>query len=164
MERKSNDIKRQMLLYFTFAALMIILNYGIQKLNQFIAPTLCSNFAGIDWFQLLYCTKEPVNMTEFVGSAFAVGITYSIKFFLDKFLVFKAMSKKLKQTSKEFIKYFLFAILTTLENLGIQFVLTNLFGTILEISVFVALSIGYLTKFFLDRTYVFQNEMSSENL
>ena len=163
MERKKNNIKRQMLLYFTFAAFMIILNYGIQKLNQFIAPTLCSSFAGIGWFQLLYCTEVP-NMSQFIGSVFAVGITYLIKFFLDKFLVFKAMSKKLKQTSKEFIKYFLFAILTTLENLGIQFVLTNLFGTILEISVFVALSIGYLTKFFLDRTYVFQNEMKSENL
>ena len=163
MEHKNYNMKRQMLLYFTFAAFMIILNYGIQKLNQFIAPTLCSSFAGVDWFQILYCTTKP-NMSQFVGSVFAVGITYLIKFFLDKFLVFKALSKKLKQTSKEFIKYFMFAILTTLENLGIQFVLTNLFGTILEISVFVALSIGYLTKFFLDRTYVFQNEMLSENL
>ena len=161
MERKSNDIKRQMLLYFTFAALMIILNYGIQKLNQFIAPTLCSNFAGIEWFQVLYCTQKP-NMTHFIGSVFAVGITYLIKFFLDKFLVFKAMSRKLKQTSKEFIKYFMFAILTTLENLGIQFVLENFFSFPLDLSVFIALPIGYLTKFFLDRTYVFQNKILIE--
>ena len=161
MEHKNYDMKRQMLLYFTFAAFMIILNYGIQKLNQFIAPTLCSNFAGIEWFQVLYCTKEP-NMTDFTGSVFAVGITYLIKFFLDKFLVFKAMSKKLKQTSKEFIKYFMFAILTTLENLGIQFILENFFSVPLDLSVFIALPIGYLTKFFLDRTYVFQNKILIE--
>ena len=152
-----------MLLYFTFAAFMIILNYGIQKLNQFIAPALCSSFAGVEWFQILYCTTKP-NMSQFIGSVVAVGITYLIKFFLDKFLVFKAMSKKLKQTSKEFIKYFMFAILTTLENLGIQFILTNFFGFILEISVFIALSIGYLTKFFLDRTYVFQNKILANDL
>ena len=163
MEVKNYDMKKQMLLYFSFAALMIILNYGIQKLNQFIAPTLCSSFGGIEWFHILYCTKVP-NMSQFIGSVFAVGITYLIKFFLDKFLVFKAMSKKLKQASKEFIKYFMFAILTTLENLGIQFVLTNFFGTILELSVFIALSIGYLTKFFLDRTYVFQNKIVAEDL
>jgi putative flippase GtrA len=163
MERKNNEIKRQMLLYFTFAALMIILNYGIQKLNQFIAPTLCSNFGGIEWFQVLYCTKEP-NMPDFIGSVIAVGITYLIKFFLDKFLVFKAMSKKLKQTSKEFIKYFMFAILTTLENLGIQFVLENFFSFPLDSSAFIALPIGYLTKFFLDRTYVFQNKILVNDL
>ncbi len=163
MERKNNDIKRQMLLYFTFAALMIGLNYGIQKLNQFIAPTLCSSFAGIDWFQVLYCTQEP-KMSHFIGSVLAVGITYLIKFFLDKFLVFKAMSKKLKQTSKEFVKYFMFAILTTLENLGIQFILENFFNLPLDLSVFIALPIGYLTKFFLDRTYVFQNNIIIEEL
>ncbi len=163
MDRKKNDAKRQMLLYFTFAAFMMILNYGIQKINQFISPTLCSSFIGIDWLQLLYCTEDP-NMPEFIGSAIAVGITYIIKFFLDKFLVFRAMSKKLKQTSREFTKYFLFAILTTLENLGIQFALTNLFHTPMELSVVIALPVGYLTKFFLDRTYVFQNEILSENL
>jgi putative flippase GtrA len=163
MEVKNNDMKKQMLLYFSFAALMIILNYGIQKLNQFIAPTLCSSFGGIEWFHLLYCTEVPVKMTSFIGSVVAVGITYLIKFFLDKFLVFKAMNKKLKQTSKEFMKYFMFAILTTLENLGIQFILQNFFSISLDISVFIALPIGYLTKFFLDRTYVFQNKILVEN-
>ena len=72
------------------------------------------------------------------------------------------MSRKLKQTSKEFIKYFMFAILTTLENLGIQFVLENFFSFPLDLSVFIALPIGYLTKFFLDRTYVFQNKILIE--
>ena len=150
-----------MLLYFIFAAIMILLNYVIQKLNEIFAPIICSNLTGIEWLHLIYCTEVP-NMSELVGSVIAVGITYIIKFFLDKFIVFKAIDRKLKQTSKEFIKYFVFAILTTLENIGIQFILSNLFGSPLELSVIIALSIGYITKFFLDRRYVFKNTSLSE--
>ncbi|TFG24645.1 MAG: GtrA family protein [Promethearchaeota archaeon] len=162
MENKGIEIKRQMLLYFIFAAIMIFLNYGIQKLNEIFAPIICSSLTGIEWLHLLYCTEVP-NMSKFLGSVIAVGITYIIKFFLDKFIVFKAIDRKLKQTSKEFIKYFIFAILTTLENIGIQFILDNIFGFPLELSVIIALSIGYLTKFFLDRKYVFENKSLSED-
>ncbi|MCK4481004.1 MAG: GtrA family protein, partial [Candidatus Lokiarchaeota archaeon] len=62
---------------------------------------------------------------------------------------------ELKETSIEFIKYLGFAILTTIENIGIQFLLTNFLKTPLEISFIIALSIGYLTKFWLDRKWVF---------
>ncbi len=144
-----------MTLYFTFAALMIGLNYLIQKLNQLvIEPFICLNFGGNDFIQIFYCSTNP-NMSELMGSIVAVGITYIIKFFLDKYIVFKKKGTKLKETSLEFIKYFGFAILTTIENIGIQFLLTNYLNTPLEISVIIALSIGYLTKFFIDRKLVF---------
>ncbi|UCD02475.1 MAG: GtrA family protein [Promethearchaeota archaeon] len=152
---EQDDIKRQMTLYFIFAAAMIGLNYLIQKLNQLVAPLFCQNFGTLDFFHIFYCSIEPFNMPELIGSIFAVGITYLIKFFLDKYIVFKRVGKKLKETSIEFIKYFGFAILTTAENIGIQFLLTNFLNTPLEISFIIALSIGYLTKFFLDRKYVF---------
>ncbi|TKJ19774.1 MAG: hypothetical protein CEE43_14320 [Promethearchaeota archaeon Loki_b32] len=151
-----NDMKRQMTLYFVFAAAMIGLNYLIQKLNQIVvAPFICQNFGTIEFFHVFYCSTEPFDMRELIGSIFAVGITYIIKFFLDKFIVFKKTSTELKETSIEFIKYFGFAILTTIENIGIQFLLTNFLNTPLEISFIIALSIGYLTKFFLDKRYVF---------
>ena len=160
---ENNDIKRQMILYFIFAALMILLNYLIQKSNQlFFTPLVCKNYGDIDFIHLLYCSTSPFNMPELIGSIVAVGITYIIKFFLDKFIVFKQTEKKLKETSIEFIKYFGFAILTTIENIGIQFLLTNFINTPLEISFIVALSIGYLTKFFLDRKYVFNKHLNNE--
>ena len=153
---EDNDIKRQMTLYFIFAAIMIVLNYLIQKLNQLvIAPIFCQNFGTIEFFHVFYCSTEPFNMPELIGSIFAVGITYIIKFFLDKFIVFKKSGTELKETSIEFLKYFGFAILTTVENIGIQFLLTNFLNTPLEISFIIALAIGYLTKFFLDKRYVF---------
>ena len=156
---EENNFKRQIVLYFIFAASMIGLNYGLQKINQLIiAPYVCSNLGGIEFFHILYCSTTPINMPEFIGSIVAVGITYIIKFFLDKYIVFKKSSSKLKETSQEFLKYFGFAILTTIENIGIQFILTNFFNTPLEISFIVALSLGYITKFFLDKKYVFTKD------
>ena len=156
---EKNVMKKQMILYFIFAVCMILLNYIIQKINELaISPFICSTFGGNDFIQALYCSINPINMPELIGSIVAVGITYIIKFFLDKYLVFKKTSLKIKETSQEFSKYFGFAILTTIENIGIQFILKNLFNTPLELSVIVALSIGYVTKFFLDRKYVFIND------
>lgn len=150
------QIKKQIILYFTFAIAMICLNYLIQKSNQlYLAPIICQNYGEFDLIKIYYCSTNPYNMPEFIGSIVAVGITYIVKFILDKFVVFKKTAILLKETSEEFLKYFLFAILTTLENIGIQFLMTNFLGTPLEISMVVALSIGYFTKFLLDRKYVF---------
>lgn len=158
MEEQDN-IKKQMILYFIFAACMIVLNYIIQKINELvIAPFVCGTLGSIEFFQIMYCSTSIINMPELIGSIAAVGITYIIKFFLDKYIVFKKSSLKLKETSQEFLKYFGFAILTTIENIGIQFLLTNFFYTPLEVSFIVALSIGYITKFFLDKKYVFTKE------
>ena len=154
-----------MTLYFTFAAIMIGLNYLIQKLNQLvISPFICQNFGGNDFFQVFYCSINPFNMPELIGSIVAVGITYIIKFFLDKYIVFKKTGTKLKETSLEFLKYFGFAILTTIENIGLQFLLTNYFNAPLELSFIIALSIGYLTKFFIDKKFVFIVENENKKI
>ena len=156
---KNDNIHKQVILYFSFALCMIILNYLIQKSNQvYFSYIICQNFGDYELILMFYCSKDPYNMPELVGSIIAVGITYIIKFILDKFVVFQNKVIQLKETSKEFLKYFGFAILTTLENIGIQFLMTNFIGTPLEISMVVALIIGYITKFLLDRTYVFNLE------
>lgn len=153
---ENEEIKKQMALYFIFAICMIGLNYAIQKVNQLIFyPLICNSLGSIEFIQVFYCSTSPFNMHELMGSILAVGVTYLIKFFLDKYLVFKKKGSKLKDTSIEFFKYFLFAIITTIENVGIQFILANFVGFSLELSSIIALSIGYLTKFFLDRKYTF---------
>jgi len=162
MVESENNLRKQMTLYFLFAACMILLNYLIQKTNQLVfVPLICGNFGSNEFIHAVYCSTNPYNMPELIGSILAVGITYLIKFFLDKYIVFKRRGSKLKETSKEFIKYFFFAILTTLENIGIQFLLTNFGKTPLELSFIIALAIGYITKFFLDRKYVFTHDYSS---
>ncbi|MFO8017049.1 MAG: GtrA family protein [Promethearchaeia archaeon] len=153
---QGKSLEKQVILYFTFAACMILLNYAIQKTNEiFISIWVCQNLGDITVIQEFYCATQPYDMTELVGSIGAVAITYIVKFTLDKFIVFEKKTIELKETSQEFFKYFGFAILTTIENIGIQFILTNFLNTPIEISIFVALSIGYSTKFLLDRKYVF---------
>jgi len=152
---ENDNIRRQMVLYFTFAVFMIILNYLIQKSNQiFFSYFICQNFGEVVLVQI-YCSTDPYNMPELIGSIVAVGITYIVKFILDKFIVFQKKAIELKETSREFFKYFAFAVLTTIENIGIQFLLTNFLKTPLEISLIISLGIGYFTKFLLDRKYVF---------
>ncbi len=156
---ENDNIRRQMILYFTFAVCMIILNYLIQKSNQiFFSYFICQNFGEVVLVQIFYCSTDPYNMPELIGSIVAVGITYIIKFILDKFIVFQKKAIELKETSREFFKYFAFAVLTTIENIGIQFLLTNFLKTPLEISLIISLGIGYFTKFLLDRKYVFKND------
>ncbi|MGV9173119.1 MAG: GtrA family protein [Promethearchaeia archaeon] len=153
---REENLKKQIILYFTFAVCMIVLNYAIQKINElFISVWICNNYGDINLIQQFYCAIKPYDMRELVGSIAAVAVTYIVKFTLDKFIVFEKKSIELKETSQEFFKYFGFAILTTIENIGIQFLLTNFLHTPIEVSVFVALAIGYSTKFILDRKYVF---------
>ena len=84
---EENNIKRQMILYLIFAALMIGLNYLIQKLNQIaIAPLICEGVGSSGFLYTFYCSTNPYDMPELIGSIAAVGITYIIKFFLDKFI------------------------------------------------------------------------------
>ena len=71
---EENEIKKQMLYYFIFAALMIGLNYLIQKINQiWLVPFICANFSEINLIQTFYCSTDLYNMPEFVGSIIAVG-------------------------------------------------------------------------------------------
>lgn len=137
--------------------MMIALNYFIQWLNLVWLSGFIDEYLGhIEIIQILYLNTEPYDMTELVGSILAVGITYIVKFILDKFVVFEKKEVDVKETSKEFSLYFVFAIVTTLENIGIQFLLSNFLNTPLIVSMIVALTIGYITKFFLDRKYVFK--------
>ncbi|MBN2155308.1 MAG: GtrA family protein [Candidatus Lokiarchaeota archaeon] len=148
----------QITLYLVFAGGMIALNYFIQFFNiSVVAPWVESRWGHILIINGLYLSQTPINMTEFVGSIIAVGITYLIKFFLDKFIVFKNRDATLKTTSKQFLIYFVLAVFTTLENVGIQLLFTNVFGTPLVVSVITALSAGYITKYFLDKRFVFPN-------
>jgi len=155
----------QLSLYLLFAAMMIGLNYLIQFLNvHIVAPFIETRWGYITFIYNLYLSQIPINMTEFIGSIVAVGVTYLIKFFLDKFVVFRNRDKNLKATSKQFLIYMVLAIFTTVENIGIQLLLSNVFKSPLIISVIIALSTGYITKFFLDRKYVFQNGTPTDKI
>lgn len=163
MDNESKKFSKQAILYGVFAVLMVLLNILIQHLNiLWLAPFIERYLGSIDLIRSYYLSTEPVNYLELVGSIIAVGITYIVKFLLDKFIVFEKKEIKIKDTSEEFAKYFIFAILTTIENIGIQFILGLITNWALSVRIIIALTAGYTTKFFLDRKYVFHAE-SVEN-
>ena len=153
---------RKPILYFSFAAAMYLLNLFIQWINlEFFRGWIENNLGHLEIIQTFYLATEPFNMPELVGSIGAVLITYIIKFILDKLIVFEKKGN-LKQAAGEFSLYFIFAILTTVENVAIQFLLSNFLFTPYWLSLFIALTIGYITKFFLDKKYVFNAGMDQE--
>ena len=157
IDEKNSNISHQVFFYFLFAIMMIGLNILIQNIHSWwIVPLLEENFSDLNFFKNFYLSKDPYNMPELIGSAIAVALTYIIKFLLDKFIVFKKEHISIEKTSKEFLCYFGFAILTTLENIGIQFILGIIFGGSMTYRIIIALICGYCTKFFLDRKYCFK--------
>ena len=158
IDEKNSNISRQAFFYFLFAIIMIGLNILIQNIHSWwIVPLLEENLSDLNIITNFYLSTDPYNMPELIGSAIAVVITYIIKFLLDKFIVFKKEHISLEKTGKEFLCYFGFAILTTLENIGIQFILGLIFGGSMTYRIIIALICGYGTKFFLDRKFCFKN-------
>lgn len=156
-DENNSNISRQAFFYFLFAIMMIGLNILIQNIHSWwIIPLLEDNFSDLNLIKNFYLSTDPYNMPELIGSAIAVVITYIIKFLLDKFIVFKKEHTSFEKTGKEFLCYFGFAILTTLENIGIQFILGIIFGGSMTYRIIIALICGYCTKFFLDRKYCFK--------
>ncbi len=159
----TKSVTRQAILYFSFAVCVYGLNLLIQYLHMvFLSPSICS-FISWDFVQTYYCTQNPIyDGRVLVGSLLGVGVSYIVKFFLDKFIVFEKKNTKFKQTSKEFIKYFLFAIFTTVINVGGQYLLMNVFLIDYIIAAIIPLAIGYIIKFLLDRKYVFPENVTQK--
>jgi putative flippase GtrA len=154
---------RQFVLYLLFAAAMILLNILIQDVHsRWIVPFIADHFGDVVIFSRFYLSVEPYNMPELIGSVLAVGITYIIKFVLDKLIVFQETFSGTKDTRRQFLIYLGLAVITTVENIGIQFILGILTPWTLSLRIIIALVCGYLTKFFLDRKFCFIDTTETE--
>ena len=143
---------RQAVLYFSFAALTFGLNVLIYSLHYyFVNPWICSQLLS-EFILTYYC---PEFYRVLFSNLLGIAVGYIVKFILDKFIVFEKRNTDFKQTSKEFIKYFLFALVTTAINLGIQLPLVFFAGFPSILAYAISLSVGYTVKYLLDRKYVF---------
>ena len=149
-------VSQQAALYFLFAVIMIGLNILLQHLHAvWIVPFISEHLGHISLVERWYLSTDPYNMPELIGSALAVGITYVLKFVLDKFVVFQNEHTDMKGTGRQFFIYLGLAILTTIENIGIQFLLGVFTPWSIYVRIIIALTCGYITKFFLDRKCCF---------
>ncbi len=155
----NSNVSRQVILFITFTILMIGLNLLIQNLfKSYFFPFLGEKLGDISFFKNFLLLREPINIPELIGSIIAIGITYSIKFILDKLIVFQKKHISKEETKKEFMIYLGLAIITTIENLFIQLLLGLITSLSLNLRIIIALTCGYSTKFILDRKYCFKEE------
>jgi putative flippase GtrA len=125
------------LLYALFAVIATIINLGAQRIvlawrddaTGFVIAILCGTLAGL-----------------------------IVKYLLDKRWIFADFSTGLKAHSRKFTLYATMGIATTAIFWGTETAFWLVWGTdaMRELGAVLGLSVGYITKYFLDRRFVFQ--------
>jgi putative flippase GtrA len=127
---------RIVFLYSLFAAVSIAANLGAQKI-----------------FLMTTYVPYPVAMSVLAGTV--VGL--AIKFFLDKFWIFRFAHKNIAHGIKSFVLYAGMGIATTVIFWGFEFGADQFFGS--EAARLggggIGLVIGYVAKYWLDKKFVF---------
>ena len=125
-------------------------------------------FAFIAMFMNI-CLQEII-VRNYVGSYAILGSMLLgtaggllIKYILDKRYIFFFRTENLAQGTHAFILYTLMGVLTTCMFWGIEFTFHHLFGTkeMRYLGAVIGLSIGYLSKYHLDKRYVFRAKVTS---
>ncbi len=94
--------------------------------------------------------------------AAGTGVGLVVKYVLDKRYIFKFVARDVAHDTQTFALYTLMGLLTTCIFWGFEFGFHLLFGTkeARYLGAVIGLSIGYLSKYHLDRRYVFRVEQA----
>lgn len=122
--------------YLLFAILATGINIGTQYISLIIYSGQCSLYMAMFWGTL-------------------TGLI--VKYILDKQYIFQFQTKTIKEDSYKFIIYSIMGIITTLIFWGFELAFNYLvsFATAKYFGAIVGLSIGYITKYQLDKRYTF---------
>jgi putative flippase GtrA len=129
------------ILYGAFAALCTAFNLGAQRLvNLVVTPRMF-----------------PGDMIVYLGMLAGTTVGLVTKFFLDKFFVFRHRARSASSNIGKFALYALFGAATTGIFWGVELVFYYLWSEDISkyIGGFFGLVLGYTTKYFLDKTFVF---------
>ena len=124
--------------YISFALISTIINLGFQYIS----------FLVYQGFLALY-------VAMFLGTL--AGLI--VKYILDKKYIFFHTSKSKKDDGKKFILYSLMGVFTTFIFWGFEIGFDHFFASenAKYIGAVIGLSIGYVTKYFLDKKFVFRD-------
>ena len=128
------------LLYSLFAIVAIFINILAQDISNYLYTGLFSTFVSI-----------------IVGTA--AGLV--VKYILDKKYIFYYVVKDKKEDSQKFILYSIMGVFTTLIFWGFEIGFDYIFDSEIAkyIGAIIGLSIGYITKYFLDKKFVFKGNV-----
>ena len=133
---------KRTLAYALFAALATVVNIGVQ-----------------DLFTRLYGGPYALLISVFAGTL--AGLV--VKYLLDKRYIFRFIAKDAAHDGRTFILYSLMGVATTAIFWGFEFGFNHLFHSkeLRYLGGVIGLAIGYLSKYHLDRKFVFQQGMQS---
>lgn len=133
------QVHKLIFLYILFAILATFTNIAFQKLSLHF-----------------YSNTYSLYVAMIVGT----GAGLVLKYILDKVYIFSYVTKNLSHDFVKFLLYSLMGVLTTIIFWGFEILFDYLFPyeNAKFVGAIIGLTIGYTTKFFLDRRFVFKNE------
>ena len=122
--------------YLLFAILATGINISAQYISLLIYSGQCSLYMAMFWGTI-------------------AGLV--VKYILDKKYIFQFQTETIKEDSYKFIIYSIMGIITTLIFWGFELAFNYLvsFATAKYFGAIIGLSIGYITKYHLDKRYTF---------
>lgn len=125
--------------YILFACIATVANIGVQEIS--------TRFYG-----------GPFSLTLSIIMGTGVGLV--VKYVLDKRYIFAFQTKNAAHDGRTFLLYTLMGIFTTLIFWGFEFAFDALFESrhMRYLGGVIGLAIGYVTKYQLDKRYVFRKE------
>ena len=113
-----------------------------------------ANIASQEGSLRLYQEEYGIPLSVFVGTL--VGLF--VKYILDKRFIFRFKAKNRRHDGGIFILYTVMGLLTTVIFWGTEFLFQYLYGTreMRYLGGVIGLTLGYLTKYQLDKRYVFR--------
>lgn len=96
----------------------------------------------------------------FAALVIGTGVGLAVKYVLDKRYIFGFRARDVVHDGKTFILYSVMGVATTVIFWGFELGFQNMFGTreMRYLGGIVGLAIGYVTKYHLDKRYVFRTE------
>ncbi|MFX1533327.1 MAG: GtrA family protein [Promethearchaeota archaeon] len=147
---KFTDKTRRYTFYMIFAIVAIILNVTVQTLTEVFLKTFFSDFAMI----IIEILTQPFELWFFICLGLGTLVGFVFKFIVDKFIVFEEKKLELEETTRQVVKYFFFAIFTTMIFWGTE-TLFHILWNAYALGAVIGLAIGYTIKFVLDSKFVF---------
>ncbi len=134
-----------------FSSTKLAINYAIFAL---IATT--ANIAAQDIFIHTYSGAFDILASVIVGT----GVGLVVKYILDKRYIFRFRARSVAHDTRTFALYTVMGLVTTVIFWGFEFGFHHIFETkeMRYLGGVIGLAIGYLTKYHLDKRYVFRTE------
>ncbi len=135
-----------------FTSTKLAINYGI-----FALIATAANIGAQDIVTRLYSGASNILVSVLVGT----GCGLIVKYILDKRYIFCFRARSVVHDTQTFVLYSVMGIATTVIFWGFEFGSNYIFETkeMRYVGGVIGLAIGYLTKYYLDKRYVFRREV-----